>query len=346
MNYNIYLYTPWCEQGLSYDAKAIEQIAIQNNIQPIISFEKKRKIIWPCKFEKTKNIKNLIKKNDIFFCFERIPLNYIKQISNETENIYLMINYEYYDRDLIPYYKLFKKVFCKSKYAYERCKNDGLDNIIYMPWILWNFPIARVTNLNKKIKIIFNGGTGGYKDRRNLESIINLFKDYKNDDVELTIKLTDNLRRWTKKILNKNYSFIKNDDRITLIQQMMNRNEYIDFLKNFDINLCPSKFEGFGLTLLEGLHSRLASITINQSPMNEIIIHNENGICIESEVIDKIRHQNICNIDREDFFNQFKKLISNPERIMQMKENTVIKIKKNQILFNSFFKNEFNINNT
>ena len=346
MNNNIYLYTPWCEQGLSYDAKAIEQIAIQNNIKSIISFEKTRKIIWPCDFEKTKNIKNIIKKDDIFFCFERIPVKYIKQISDITKNIYLMINYEYYERDLITYYQLFKKVFCKSKHAFDQCKNDGLNNLVYMPWILWNFPISNVKNLNEKIQIIFNGGTGGYKDRRNLESIINLFKDYQGNDVELTIKLTDTLRRWTQKILNKNYSFIKNDDRITLIQQMMDRNEYINFLKNFDINLCPSKYEGFGLTLLEGLHSRLASITINQSPMNEIIIHNENGICIQSEIIDKIRNQNIYNIDREQFFYQFKKLINNPKKIILMKENTINKVKKNEILFNSFFNNEFNVDNT
>ena len=27
---NIYLYTPWCEQGLSYDAKVIEEICSNN----------------------------------------------------------------------------------------------------------------------------------------------------------------------------------------------------------------------------------------------------------------------------------------------------------------------------
>ena len=44
MSSRIFLYTPWCEQGLSYDAKAIEKIAIENNLEPIITFNKKRKI--------------------------------------------------------------------------------------------------------------------------------------------------------------------------------------------------------------------------------------------------------------------------------------------------------------
>ena len=45
MNRKIFLYTPWCEQGLSYDAKAIEKIALENSLEPIITYQKKRKDI-------------------------------------------------------------------------------------------------------------------------------------------------------------------------------------------------------------------------------------------------------------------------------------------------------------
>ena len=333
----IFLYTPWCEQGLSYDAKAIEKIALKNNLDVYITFDKKRKIKWPCNFVKTKNLTNEISKNDILFCFERIPQKYLNEISKITDYLYLMINYEYYDRDLLEYYKLFKTIFCKSKYAYKECKNDKLELVEYMPWILWEFPIANVKPIDGKIKIIFNGGTGGYKDRRNLESIINLFKDYTDDNVQLTIKLTKDLRRWTKRILSKNRLYINNDSRIHLVEETYNREQYISFLKEFDINLCPSKYEGFGLTLLEGLHSRLASITINQSPMNEIILNNINGFCIKNFPIDKIRDQKICDVDREDFYKKFNDLVNNKDLIMLMKENTKELIVKNENRFNNYF---------
>ena len=336
----IYLYTPWCEQGLSYDAKAIEKIAIDNKLQSIITFDKKRKIQWDCIFEKINNISTIINENDYFFCFERIPHKYINAIASKTKKLYLMINYEYYDKNFYNHYILFKQIFCKSKSAYKQCLKDGLPNLKYMPWILWNFPIAKPKENEKIIKVVFNGGTGGYKDRRNLNAVINLFKDYKSSNVHLTIKLTKDLRRWTKKILKNNLSFIKSDYRITLIQDTMNRIEYINFLKKFDINLGPSKYEGFGLTLLEGLHSRLASITINQSPMNEIIIHNENGLCIKNIVIDKIRNQDICDIDRKEFYFNFKKLINNPQKIMEMKKNTKELINKNELYFKNYFYNE------
>jgi len=46
MKRHIYLYTPWREQGLSYDAKSIEQIASIQGIQPIITYHDPKKIDW------------------------------------------------------------------------------------------------------------------------------------------------------------------------------------------------------------------------------------------------------------------------------------------------------------
>ena len=71
MNRKIFLYTPWCEQGLSYDAKAIEKIALENSLEPIITYQKKRKIIWDCTFIPTNKLIDHIAEDDIFFCFER-----------------------------------------------------------------------------------------------------------------------------------------------------------------------------------------------------------------------------------------------------------------------------------
>ena len=56
MSNKIFLYTPWCEQGLSYDAKVIEEVAIRNGLDVFITFNKKRKIQWPCKFLDINNI--------------------------------------------------------------------------------------------------------------------------------------------------------------------------------------------------------------------------------------------------------------------------------------------------
>ena len=50
MNRYLYLYTPWREQGLSYDAKVIENIALKNGFNPLITYRTKRKIERECDF--------------------------------------------------------------------------------------------------------------------------------------------------------------------------------------------------------------------------------------------------------------------------------------------------------
>ena len=327
---NIYLYTPWCEQGLSYDAKVIEEICSNNNIRPFITYRTKRKIQWACDFIPLRKIHTLINKDDIFFCFERFPNKYLSRILEKTEHSYLMLNYEYYTSDDNDYHMLFNKIFCKSKIAFEGCKEDGLNNLKYLPWILWNFPIAQPSPLGENIKVIFNGGTGGFQDRRNFASIIDLLKNYSDDDVEFILKFTSDIRRWTKKIINKNLDFIKCDKRTQLICSDLNRSQYQSFLIGNDINLAPSKFEGFGLTLLEALHSRIPTITSDCSPMNEIIHHDVNGLCIAAREVGKIRKQPICEINREKFIQEFSRLVKDRDKLYKMKKNTNLFIQKNR----------------
>ena len=145
MKKNIFLFTPWCEQGLSYDAKVIEEISLKNKIKPFITYKNKRKIQWDCEFIPIKKIHKIINSNDIFFCFERFPNRYLKRILEKTNNSYLMLNYEYYSSKENYYHNLFSKIFCKSKIALDGCTKDGLNNLTYFPWILWNFPIAKKT---------------------------------------------------------------------------------------------------------------------------------------------------------------------------------------------------------
>ena len=73
----------------------------------------------------------------------------------------------------------------------------------------------------------------------------------------------------------------------------------------------PSKYEGFGLTILEGLHSRLATITLDESPMNEIVSNNINGYCMPTIKVGNIRNQTIFDVEELVFLKYFRKLIQN-----------------------------------
>ena len=221
MNRYIYLYTPWREQGLSYDAKVIENIALKCGLIPIITYRTKRKIEWDCDYVPIKKVAEKINSEDIFFSFEVFPNKYLSEISKRTSKLFHMVNYEYYDKKLLSYHQMYKEIFCKSLIGLQGCNMDGLNNIVYMPWILHNFPLydyipPSSTNV---IKVIFNGGSGGYRERRNLKSIIELIKNYPDEDVLFTIKLTKKIQRWTKNILKLNNKYLLKDKRVKLVKE-------------------------------------------------------------------------------------------------------------------------------
>ena len=312
------------EQGLSYDAKAIYDIANKNGFDVYISYRTKRKIKWDCKFIPENKLTKFLNQDDLLFCFEVLPQKQIQQIAKSNSNLYLMINFEYYDTRLIEFYKLFKTIFVKSQFAYKECQEDGLNNIKYLQWILSDFTLSkeRLLDNSKKIKVLFNGGTGGHLDRRNLEAVLNLIAKYPDDDVEFVIKMASKIKRWSNRILNKNIKSLKKDSRVEIIIQNYDRNDYKQFIKSFDINLAPSKFEGYGLTLLEAMYARVPTITIDSPPMNEIIINEESGICMPCNQIGLINKQPIFQVDDSMFLDVFTLLVKDKKKLNQMKKNT------------------------
>ena len=324
MSRKIVLYTPWMEQGLSYDAKAIYDIAAKNGFDIYISYRTKRKIKWDCKFISENKLVEFLNKDDLLFCFEVFPQKQIEHLAKSLSKLYLMVNFEYYDIRLIQFYKLFKTIFVKSQFAYKECQKDGLNNIKYLQWILSDFIVneERLLNDNEKIKVLFNGGTGGYLDRRNLESVLNLITKYPNDDVEFVIKMAGKIRRWSNRILNKHIKSLKEDSRVKIIIQNYDRNTYKKFIKSFDINLAPSKFEGYGLTLLEAMYARVPTITLDAPPMNEIVINGESGICMPCDEIGLINKQPIFQVNDSIFLESFTSLVKDRKKINLMKKNT------------------------
>jgi len=336
MTKRIFLYTPWQEQGLSYDAKVIENLFLANGYEIIITYRTRKKIQWECEFQPISAVPKIIQPDDIFFSFEVFPVKYLPKIKGITDNIFHMVNYEFYEPDLNPLLTLCKTIFCKSRIAYEGLLSDGLNQVSYQPWILHEFPISSYRpHAAGTLNVLFNGGTGGYKERRNLEAIIHLINDYHDNDVHFTIKLTKKIQRWSRFILKRSAKMLTQDSRVTIIQENYKRDDYINFLNKFDINLAPSKFEGFGLTLLEALHANLPTLTLDISPLNEIIRHGETGICIPAKQIDLLRNQPIYQADRIELLEGFTQLVKDRTKLTQYKKNLSTSVKLSIDSFNS-----------
>ena len=83
------------EQGLSYDAKAVYDIALKNGFDVYISYRTKRKIKWECNFIPENKLDTFLNEDDLLFCFEVFPQKHLVNITKLTAKLYLMINFEY-----------------------------------------------------------------------------------------------------------------------------------------------------------------------------------------------------------------------------------------------------------
>jgi hypothetical protein len=60
------------------------------------------------------------------------------------------------------------------------------------------------------------------------------------------------------------------------------REELADLLAEADAMLYPSRWEGFGLTMMEALHAGVPVIATDGWPMNELVAHGFNGLLVEA----------------------------------------------------------------
>lgn len=247
----------------------------------------------------------------------------MEHIFTRTDQLYHMVNYEYYEPDMFPWLARYKSVLCKSLIALHDLERAGLTNLVYRPWILYEFPLSGFRNISDDgpLRVVFNGGTGGYRERRNLEAVVNLIRDYSAKNVHFTLKINQRIQRWSKSILNANARQLDADSRVSIIRETLSPKDYRLWLQNFDVNLAPSKFEGFGLTLLEALSANLPTLTLDVSPMNEIVVHEKSGICVPAHQIGHLNQQPIFEASRQDVLEGFNKLISDPVRLRSYKQN-------------------------
>lgn len=65
--------------------------------------------------------------------------------------------------------------------------------------------------------------------------------------------------------------------------QVHTREELRELLSEADAMLYPSRWEGFGLTLMEALHAGLPVLATDGWPMNELVADGRNGLLLPAK---------------------------------------------------------------
>lgn len=189
------------------------------------------------------------------------------------------------------------------------CENEKIKNKI----VTITNPLPKIikqkSNLTNK-KIICVGRLTYQKGFDLLiENSTEFFKKYKEWEIHIFGEGDDKLK--LEKLIEKN----KLTQNIILKQPTKDiYNEYL----NSTLFLLPSRFEPFGMVLIEAMSCGVVPIAFRSLGPDEIIANEKDGILVK-------------NGDIKEMFSELKKLIENKEKLKKLSNNTKNKVKKYQI---------------
>lgn len=91
----------------------------------------------------------------------------------------------------------------------------------------------------------------------------------------------------------------------------------------------PSNNEGFGVPLIEAMACGIPSITFDKQPMNEIVLNNKTGFCIESDKKSAGKYHGYLFPDKSKMAEKVLKLFEDKALLRKMSNNCMKHVKKN-----------------
>jgi len=178
--------------------------------------------------------------------------------------------------------------------------------------VLWSIPdsIARAPNVreNDEVTFLINAGMGGWQNRRGVDIALKAFKiaQRKTSNIRIIVKSVKALNRYVPDDL-------LDTDGIEIIEGLIDRDELAALHTQVDAVLYPSRWEGFGLSLLEALHVGVPVIATDGWPMNETIIHGHNGLLVKAQHVGEVRLAQHWECDPKALAEQMVTFAINPK---------------------------------
>ena len=328
---NIGFISIWFERGQSYVTKALRDIL--SNEHNTFVFARTGGVFGQPKLEKSGywDVPNLTTYPEY-----KIPTDVIKKWVTDNK-LHVVIFNEEYDWDLVrgvketgakvitylDYYKddwktdidIYDSVLCSTNRTYNLVKS--LCKAHYIGWCV-DLDLFKPVNDDslKKHTFFHNAGWLGINYRKMTPAVILAFNALSRafENSSLLVHAQADLDKLPPQIID----IIKSNDRINYHIEtvpapgLYHRGEILVF---------PSKLEGLGLPLPEGLACGLPAIVTNAPPMNEFIKNGYNGFLVR--VAHRIsRHDNISFpeeiIDVNDLVLKMSEAIKNPDLINEM----------------------------
>lgn len=175
------------------------------------------------------------------------------------------------------------EVWAKTEFVQRTLHKHGIDSTL----IRWSIPdqVCRDRNVRRKkpVVFLFNAGRGGWKNRRGLDLALKAFvlARQQEPNIVLVIHSIKPLHKYVAKGLLE-------VEGLHISEGFVSRSILDKFYAESDVLLYPTRWDGFGLSLLEALHAGLPVIATDGYPMRDLIEHEHNGLLVKAKRVGKI----------------------------------------------------------
>lgn len=176
-----------------------------------------------------------------------------------------------------------------------------------VPWsipdpVVW----ARDARDRTPVRFAMNAGRGGRRRRRGTDIALRAFAKLRaeRDDVELVVKSIPPLER----LVDADTLEIPG---VKSSHGFAARGSIDELYREADVVVYPSRWEGFGLSLLEALHAGAPVVATNGWPMSELIEHGHNGLLVDAKRMGDVRLAPWWECDPEGLASQMARIANN-----------------------------------
>lgn len=237
----------------------------------------------------------------------------------------LVLTYlDYYKEEWSPFMDMYDGVLCSTFRTFNLVK--PLCNAYFMGWAV-DTDIYKPKQTLQKHTFFHNAGWLGINYRKMTPAVILAFDALSK--VLPNISLFVHSQVVIEKMPPEIQIIIRQNNRITFhVETVPAPGLYYKGL----IHVFPTKLEGLGLPLMEGLACGLPALTPDAPPMNEFIKDGYNGLLVK--VGNKItRDDNIAFpetiVDVNDLVEKMKYLATHPEKLKEMQANAIKSVHEN-----------------
>ena len=175
-----------------------------------------------------------------------------------------------------------------------------LDMVQRVPWtipdnvVLRRSPPVDSARMALPVTFLMIVGMGGVQSRRGVDIALRAFHmamEAGGEGANLQMLLSTTLYPFPVE------PYLLDHPNVTVLYQVHSREELVELVGEADAVLNPSRWEGFGLTIMEALHAGVPVISTNGWPMNELVRHEINGLLVDARNTGPFfAEDHMCNI--------------------------------------------------